>query len=224
MESKGEESKASGMKVSDIETFDFDNRQLYRQKYGDKVVDAAQKKTNEVTKALKDTPVLKNASLSTFSNEKEYQGQWTNTTLDLLEVWKNSCKTSAEKYAQAARNARVKHRMISIPAVILATAATAVSFFSAGDTCDPDNEDGDNLKYAVAVLTSAVSVIGGVSALYNFSSKMTQCISASGNFANLARRAEIQIYLPNSLRSHSELVLTDISIEYANLTTNSPLL
>lgn len=224
MESKGEESKGVGMKVSDIESFDFDNRNLYRQKYGDNVVDAAQKKSAEVTKIVQNTPVLKNASLSTFSNEKEYPGQWTNTTLDLLEVWKNSCKTSADKYAQAARKARVKHRMISIPTILVATAATALSFFSAGDTCEPDSEDGDNLKYSVAVLTSAVSVLGGISALYNFSSKVSQCISASGNFANLARRAEIQIYLPNSLRSHSELVLTDISIEYANLTTNSPLL
>jgi len=61
-------------------------------------------------------------------------------------------------------------------------------------------------------------------ALYSFQAKMDACINAAGNFENLARRARMQIFLPNKLRAHSELVLSEISAELAHLTTTSPLL
>lgn len=115
--------------------------------------------------------------------------------------------------------------MLSIPTIIIGTTATALSFLAAGDTlCEPGSDDGDGLKYGVAVFTLFVSVLGGVATLYSFHSKMSQNISAAGNFENLARRAQVKIYTPDKLWQHSELCLEVIAAEFAHLTTSSPLL
>ena len=168
--------------------------------------------------------IMGSARLSKFEREIQYPGSWTEQTLDLLETWVAACKKSAEAHANAARAARKKYRMISIPTIIVGTAATALSFFSAGDVCDPDDDSGENLRYGVAALTSLVTILSGINSLYNFSSKTQNHISSAGSFSNLARRGELQVWLPNSRRGDSEVVLTDISAEYASLTTSSPLL
>lgn len=165
-----------------------------------------------------------NARLSYFEKEKVYPNEWTDSCLNMLEFWASSCRRSSEAHANAARSCRRKHRMVSIPTIVLATAATSASFFQAGTSCGDDNTDADNLKYTVACLTSLVAILGGVSALYSFNTKMSDNINASGAFANLARRANIQIFLPLHLKAHAEVTLTDISAEYAQLTNTSPLL
>lgn len=223
------------MQQVDVENYDFNN-DAFVKSYGTAAIQDAAARTDRMTQDMEDRrkqskgfvnqglEVDTNARLSMFAKEKVYAGDWTASTLNLLEAWYKQCKDSAAAYADAARAARTKHRMITIPTIVAGTAATALSFFSAGDTCDPDQEDENGLKYSVALLTSIVSVLGGISQIYSFKSKTDACINAAGNFENLARRASLQIYLPNELRAHSELVLTEISIEFGSLTMNSPLL
>ena len=230
--SSSEENK---LQEVDVENFDFNN-DAFVKSYGTAAVQDANERTERMVKSMNDKKkpsigfvnkgleVDTNARLSQFSKETVYEGDWTASTLNLLEAWFKQCKDSAAAYAAAARSARTKHRMITIPTIIAGTAATALSFFNAGDTCDPDTEENNGLKYSVALLTSTVSVLGGISALYSFKSKVDACINAAGNFENLARRCSLQIFLPNSLRAHSELVLTEVSIEFGSLTMNSPLL
>lgn len=167
-----------------------------------------------------------NARLSVFDKEKIYPNEWTNSSMNLIESWLKICRDNATKYAAAARKARSMNRLIAVPTIILGTLATALSFWSAGsDPCSgDDDEDELGIKIGVAALTSGVAVLGGVNSLYSFSEKMSRCISAAGSFTNLARRIEIQVYLANHLRAHSEVVMTDFSAELASLVQHSPLL
>lgn len=225
----------SEMKEVDVENFDFNN-DIFVRTYGTTAVEEGKARARNMLNELETKKqsskgfvnegleVQTNARLSEFAKEKMYPGDWNNSCLNLLESWYHTCKESAKAQGNAARSARSKHRWVSIPTIIAGTAATALSFFSAGDTCDPDQEEDDGLKYTVAILTSIVSILGGVSVLYSFQNKFTNCLAASGNFENLARRAQIQIYLPPSLRAHSELVLSEIASEFSSLTSNSPLL
>ncbi|CAN0346465.1 unnamed protein product [Ectocarpus sp. 6 AP-2014] len=116
--------------------------------------------------------------------------------------------------------------MLMIPSIIVATAAKSASFFAAGGSpCDDDGgSDDDGLKYVVASLTALVGIMSGISSVYNFKSKMSENIAASGAFANLARRCKIICFLPIHLKPNSEVALTDISAEQAHLTSSSPLL
>lgn len=165
-----------------------------------------------------------NARLSNFEAEKIFANGWSNTSLDLLESLYNECKKKTAAYADAARESRRKHRMLSIPSLIIASAATATSFFAAGTDCSADSEDSTGLKVCVAMLTSITAVLAGVGALYSFDSKTTACISASGSFDALAKKTQIQIYLTNNLRGPVEVVINDVSAEFCHLTNTSPLL
>jgi len=165
-----------------------------------------------------------NARLSMFEKEKIYPNQWTESTLNLLESWMSKARSASVAHAAAARVCRKKHRMLSLPTLVVGAVASALAFFSAGDTCDPDDSGTDALKYSTALFTSGLAILGGVAALYSFSDKMSQNIVASGNFANLATRIEVQIFLPNELRANSEVTLTDFSAQFENLVQVSPLL
>lgn len=247
-----EEKKNELVEQVDVDRIDIENverNQLFEQVYGKDIADKAQLTLNELKseqnstsssssvrrvfsseKSRKDflnsgLDVDTNARLSVFNKEKIYDGDWTESTLNLLESMMKKCDDSANAYAAAARAARSKHRMASIPLIFIGTVATAVSFFTAGDACEPDDgDDNENLKYILAVLTGSLTIGTGLTALYSFQAKMDACINAAGNFENLARRARMQIFLPNKLRAHSELVLSEISADLANLTTTSPLL
>ncbi|CAM9653214.1 unnamed protein product [Ectocarpus sp. 4 AP-2014] len=167
-----------------------------------------------------------NARLSHFQKEKLYQNDWNNSVLDLMENLLYECTQSSNAHAEAARACRRKYRMLMIPSIIVATAATSASFFAAGGSpCGDDGgNDGDGLKYVVASLTALVGIMSGIGSVYNFKSKMSENIAASGAFANLARRCKIICFLPIHLKPNSEVALTDISAEQAHLTSSSPLL
>ncbi|AAR26860.1 FirrV-1-A36 [Feldmannia irregularis virus a] len=160
--------------------------------------------------------------LSAFEAEKIFDNGWTNASMDLLEDMCKQCRTNASAYARAARTARWKYRMLSIPSIVVASFATATSFFSAGSSCEA--EESNAIKICVAILTSITAILHGVTHLYSFDSKMTACIAASGNFDALAKQAQMQIYLSNNLRGPVEVILTEISAEYCHLTNTSPLL
>ena len=232
-----EEKKNTEMKEP-IKTVDIENKttqDIFSQVYGKETVKQAEEKTNDLfnkTKLQKSKSgfvnrgldVDTNARLSVFAQENIFPNDWTESTMNLLESWRTACVKSSEKHANAARAARRKHRQLSIPTLIIGTVGTALSFFSAGEPCNPDDDGSEDLKYAVAAFTSAIAILGGIASLYSFSEKMQQNISAAGNFANLARRMEVQIFLPNHLRAPAEVVLTDVGSEFASLTNTSPLL
>lgn len=221
----------------DLENFDVTN-DLFRKTYGSETIDDAKARTARMADELKEKTgketrkskfnmdtMLKDARLSQFEKQKRYPGGWTEFSLDLAELWYHKCVKASEKHASMARQCRKKFRMISIPTIIVGTAATALSFFSAGgDSCDSDGEDTSGLKYGVAVLTSFVSIMSGINALYDFNKKTQENVLASSQYANLARRTSLQIYLPNESRGQCEVVLTDVSAEYASLCASSPLL
>ncbi len=221
-----------------MQTVDIENKStkdIFQQVYGKDVMEQAKTKENDLfekTKLEKSKSGFRNkgleidtnARLSVFSKETIFPNDWTESTMNLLEAWRTACVKSSEKHANAARGARRKHRQLSIPTLIIGTVGTALSFFSAGEVCNPDDDGSEDLKYAVAAFTSAIAILGGIASLYSFSEKMQQNISAAGNFANLARRMEVQIFLPNHLRAPAEVVLTDAGSEFASLTNTSPLL
>ena len=219
-----------------MKTVDIENKSakdIFAQVYGDDIIKQAEVKNDLFKKAKleksksgfvnKGLDVDTNARLSVFAKEVVFPNDWTESTMNLLEAWRTACVKSSEKHANAARVARRKNRQLSIPSLIIGTVGTALSFFSAGEACNPEDESQD-LKYAVAAFTSAIAILGGISSLYSFSEKMQQNISAAGSFANLARRMEVQIFLPNHLRAPAEVVLTDVGSEFASLTNTSPLL
>lgn len=188
-------------------------------------MEQASVKMDKLTTKNKGLDIETNADLSKFEKEKIFANGWTNTSLDLLESLLTECKKKAAAYAEAARQSRKKHRLLSIPTLVIASAATATSFFSAGTECSEDTEDsGLGMKVTVAILTSVTAVLGGVAALYSFDSKTTACIAASGSFDSLAKKTQIQIYLTNELRGPVEVVINDVSAEFCHLTNTSPLL
>jgi hypothetical protein len=224
--------------VENLEHVSFSNPS-YRENYGEATMAQAKDRAERMIENIKKgdprqaskgyvnegLEVATNARLSYFENEKVYANQWTNSCLNVLEAQLLECQKSAAAYGAAAVEARAKHRKLSIPLIVVGTAATALSFLSAGEACDPDDGDGGNgVKYTVAVLTSIVTVGSGISALYSFSNKMTECIAASGAFTNLARRIRTQLFLPNALRSQAEVCLVDFGAEHAHLVNTSPLL
>ena len=182
----------------------------------------AQQSVRAVDPGLK---VTTNARLSQFEKETTYENDWQNPIMDLVEDIFRECTESSEAHAAAARVCRKKHRMLSIPSILVATAATSASFFAAGgNPCEDGDDDDPSLKYVVASLTALVAIMAGVGSLYNFKAKSETHISAAGAFANLARRAKIIIFLPLKLKPNAEVALTDISAEQAHLTSSSPLL
>ena len=222
----------------DVENFDVTN-DLFRQQYGSATIDDANARTERIVESLKKKSrqpskgfvnegleVNTNARLSLFEKEKVYANEWTESCLNVVEAQHYECQKSAEAHLNAARECRRKHRMLSIPLIIIGTAATAFSFLSAGSACssEEDAAGGDGVKYTVAVLTSIVSIGAGISSLYSFDTKMTQNVAAGGAFTNLARRIRCQLFLPNHLRAHAEVCLVDFGAEHAHLVNTSPLL
>lgn len=223
------EEKDDEFKTVDVESFDFTN-DLYRKTYGSATTSDAQARTEKKRKESKQfvnkgLEVATNARLSQFENEKVYANEWTNSSLDVMEATLLECQKSAAAHMEAARACRRKHRMLSIPLIFIGTAATALSFLSAGSVCSSEEDDsGGGVKYSVAALTSIVSIGTGISTLYSFSNKMTEHISAGGAFTNLARRIRCQLFLPNHLRAHAEVCLVDFGAEQSHLVNTSPLL
>lgn len=168
--------------------------------------------------------VKTNARLSIFEKEKLYPNMWTESSMNLLESWLVKCEDAAEAHTNAAKGSRTKNRQVAIPSICLGASATALAFFSVGDSCDVDDNGPGAISISVAVLTSALSVLGGISSLYSFSEKQSKHIAAAGSFTNLARKIQVCIFLPMSLRAQCEVVLTDVSAEFANLVNTSPLL
>lgn len=215
--------------IGSVQTVDIEEiagsstEKLFGNVHGKRLMQQASNKIEELTEKNENTglEITTNARLSRFEAEKTYANGWSNTSLDLLESLYNECKKKTIAYAEAARQSRKKHRMLSIPSLIVASAATATSFFAAGTS---EEDDSAGLKVTVAMLTSVTAVLAGVGALYSFDSKTTACIAASGSFDSLAKKTQIQIYLTNELRGPVEVVINDVSAEFCHLTNTSPLL
>ncbi len=209
----------------DVERMGSTTENLFGDVHGRKLMAQASEKIGEMSRKNPNTglEITTNARLSRFEAETIFANGWSDTSLDLLESLYNECRKKAIAYAEAARQSRKKHRMLSIPSLVIASAATATSFFAAGTECGEEDDSG-SLKVTVAMLTSVTAVLAGVAALYSFDSKTTACIAASGSFDSLAKKTQIQIYLTNELRGPVEVVINDVSAEFCHLTNTSPLL
>lgn len=208
---------------------------IFAQEYGAEVMAQAKSNQERLSRISSRTrkhavdPGLKvgtNARLSQFAKEKVYENDWNNSVLDLVEATCYECEESSKAHAKAARACRQKNIMLMIPSIVVATAATSASFFAAGNSCGDDGggDDNESLKYVVASFTALVGIMSGIASVYDFKAKVERNIAAAGNFANLARRCKIIIFLPQHLKPSSEVALTEISAEQAHLTNSSPLL
>jgi len=215
-----------------MQTFKADEVKQYKEEDLNSVHTSLNDKTKDLRKQILSgngfvnagLEVETNARLSKFEQEKVYDNMWTNSSLNLLESWLKKSRGRSTAHVAAAKGARYKHRLLTIPTLFVGATASALAFFSAGDTCNPDDDGSNALKYSTAVLTSILAIMGGIGTLYSFSEKMSQNIMAAGAFDGLASRIETQIFLPNALRSQVEVCLVDFSSQLEHLIESSPLI
>lgn len=165
----------------------------------------------------------KGFQLTQFLNETVYANSWTNSSLELLEEWLSRCESVTVDHTRAAKQVRLRNRQIAIHSIILGAAASELAFFSTGDPCDDTDSGPSGVGIGVTVLTSAFSKLGRISNLCDFGERQNEHIGAAGNFTNLSK-IQVCIFLPMELRGPCEVVLTDVSGEFANLVNTSPLL
>ncbi|CAN0272701.1 unnamed protein product [Ectocarpus sp. 6 AP-2014] len=160
-----------------------------------------------------------------MKQEVVYENYWTDSSLGLIENWYNKCEQAAKDHTEAAVRARRLNVRVALPSIVLGAAATGLAFFSVGDEGNETSQaEATAVSVSLAVLTSAFSVVGGMSSLFSLSERQSQHISAAAGFSNLAKKIQVHLFLPMELRSQCEVVLTDISGEYTSLVTTSPLL
>ena len=165
------------------------------------------------------------ADLSRMKQEVVYENYWTDSSLGLIENWYMKCEQAAKDHTEAAVRARRLNVRVALPSIILGAAATGLAFFSVGDEGNETSQaEATAVSVSLAVLTSAFSVVGGMSSLFSLSERQSQHIAAAAGFSNLAKKIQVHLFLPMELRSQCEVVLTDISGEYTSLVTTSPLL
>lgn len=166
-------------------------------------------------------------NLAEQSLEASYEGFWTSSSLGLLESWYNKCIQAAKEHLESAIATRRKHVRVAFPSIVVGAGATGLAFFSVGDECDETSAgrvESTAISVSLAVLTSALSVLGGLTALFSLSERESLHTAASSNYQNLARKIQLTLFLPVNLRSNVEVVLTDVSSEYNNIYDTSPLL
>ena len=167
----------------------------------------------------------KNIDLSKMKAEIVYENYWTESSLGLLEDWMIKSENEAARHTEAAVRSRRMNVRVALPSIVLGAAATGLAFFSVGDDCSSGDDTGPTaVSIALAVLTSAFSVVGGMSSLFSLSERQSQHIAAASGFSNLAKKIQVCIFLPMELRSQCEVVLIDVSSEYTNLISTSPLI
>lgn len=165
------------------------------------------------------------ARLEDQARETVYDNGWTETSLGLMENWFNMCEKAAKDHTVAAIAARKKHVRVSLPSIVVGSAATGLAFFSVGDDeTDTSRTASTSISVALAVLTSALSVLGGLNSLFSLSTRQSLHTTAASNFQNLARKIQLTLFLPVSLRSKCDLILTDVSAEYFSIVEQSPMI
>ena len=179
---------------------------------------------DERTRTLKQTRA-RSARLEKQAREVVYDNGWTETSLALMENWFNLCETAASDHTLAAIAARKKHVWVSLPSIVVGSAATGLAFFSVGDDkTDASYTEATAISVALAVLTSALSVLGGLNSLFSLSTRQSLHTTAASNFQNLARKIQLTLFLPVNLRSKCDLILTDLSAEYFSIVEQSPVI
>lgn len=169
----------------------------------------------------------KKIDLARQAMEEVYEAGWTSSALGLLETWYNKCIKSANDHQNAAVATRKKHVRVAFPSIVVGACATGLAFFSVGDECDESNAgrvEATAISVSLAVLTSALSVLGGLTALFSLSELMQAHMVAASNYQNLARKIQLTLYIPVNLRNSCEACLVDVSAEYNNIYDQAPLL
>lgn len=169
--------------------------------------------------------IKKAIKLESQAREKVYENGWTDSSIGLMEKWFEKCEEAAEDHLLAAIAARKKHVCVSLPSIVVGSAATGLAFFSVGDNdTDAGTTEATSISVALAVLTSALSVLGGLNSLFSLSTRQSLHTTAASNFQNLARKIQLTLFLPVNLRSKCDLILTDLSAEFFSIVEQSPVI
>lgn len=203
------------------------NRHARKQRDSPESSETGAAKTPRARQRRRSSVAENKINLAEQALEASYEGFWTPSSLGLLESWYNKCIQASKEHLEAAIATRRKHVRVAFPSIVVGAGATGLAFFSVGDECDETSAgrvESTAISVSLAVLTSALSVLGGLTALFSLSERMSLHTAASSNYQNLARKIQLTLFLPVNLRSNVEVVLTDVSSEYNNIYDTSPLL
>jgi len=169
----------------------------------------------------------KKIDLAKQAMEEVYEAGWTSSALGLCETWYNRCIQAAKEHHDAAIVARRKHVRVALPSIVVGACATGLAFFSVGDECDESDAgrtEATAISVSLAVLTSALSVLGGLTALFSLSERIQAHMVAASNYHNLARKIQLTLFIPVNLRNSCEACLIEVSAEYNSIYDQAPLL
>jgi len=161
-------------------------------------------------------------NLDQLHAERQFSGDWNESSADLLEKWLEKSKTQAQLHRRAARRKLFRYRLVAIPSILLSTTASALAFFVSGTGCD-QNYDPD-IQVATSVTASLATVFTAVQTLYGFNTSHHRHMHAASRFGALAQQIQIQLYLPISRKNDVEITLRDITHQFAEIVNNAPLL
>ncbi|CAM9106540.1 unnamed protein product, partial [Ectocarpus sp. 13 AM-2016] len=167
----------------------------------------------------------KNINFSDHAREQLFDSDWSPSSLKLMESWYNKCMKASQSHIEAAIAARKRHVRVALPSIVVGSAATGIAFFSVGDECDETSAgraEATAISVSLAVLTSALSVLGGFTALFALSERQQAHTTAAANFQNLARKIQLTLFIPAKLRNSCELKLSEASAEYNHIVESSP--
>ena len=111
--------------------------------------------------------------------------------------------------------------IFTLPIIFVASITTGLAYFSVGDESD-DSESQYNISITLAVLTSFLTVLGGISSLLSFTDRHSSHEVAASSYDRLNHLIENTFVLPGDLKKHNEIAFTHISDEYSRLKTTSP--
>lgn len=203
------------------------NRRARKRRDSSESSETGAAKTRRARQRRRSSVAENKINLAEQAREQIFEAGWTSSSLGLMESWYNRCVKAALEHQEAGISTRRKHVCVALPSIVVGSAATGLAFFSVGDECDETSAgrtEATAISVSLAVLTSALSVMGGLTALFSLSERESMHTAAASNYQNLARKIQLTLFLPVNLRSNVEVILTDVSSEYNNIYDTSPLL
>ena len=159
------------------------------------------------------------------NNEEGRQHPFWGTAIIFIEKLRKKCKKLSSTYENESKKIRTRHIFTTLPIIFIGSVTTGLAYFSVGDN-DSNNDDNDDDKEyivtVVAILTSILTILGGISSLFSYLDRHSAHDVAASSYARLEHLIETTLVLPRDLRKHNEIAFTYISDEYSRLLTTSP--
>tara|TARA_Y100000389_G_C17318850_1_gene441946 strand:- start:311 stop:817 length:507 start_codon:yes stop_codon:yes gene_type:complete len=158
------------------------------------------------------------------AGENVFEGDWNETSLDLLAYWIDKCDTMQELHMQAAKRKKCLSRSLAIPSLITAAGATGLSFFlTSNNECDPHKEQFSIPQICASVLTAVTTILTGVSNILKLDMKVSNHRHTAARFQELKKNAKIQLNLPLSRKGDVEVIVSTVSHTFTSIEENAPL-